>query len=942
MCIDCLPQLPNSQVTGPVGPAGADGLPGRDGVDGVYGGVCAHYKFSDVVTVGGTFPGVGLLKFNSANLLLATRLDICYADFNGNDLTAFINTISIPTSTIKALIRITSKDDESKYEFFEVTGFTSTGTGVSGWAELTVVNIGASLVVPPFNPWIPADDILFCPTISGDSAFNMTDLNVALDGTNYPASSAGDVYRIMATDASGEGRLGCIACGTEPPTTARVYQDDLLYCITDTAGGDTATAGSSFFVFTKPRAFVPFDKVNGSSNFRFNGSGNITNPNLIGAGTNEFNLLIGLNNAAGNSAQINLLLGDGNTISGSLNSIITGLRNAETLGSNNSISGQFNNVTSGVGNAISGNLNIIGANSTYNNVSGASNRLTANNDNNIIGGLQNTILTGGDNNIVGGYLNSSINGNNNIVAGSQNTVIGSNMLVIGASHAVGASSVGASFASIIGGNGSSAIFSNSLYLGATTSPGSFHGTGTWQTILAPIIGYGNVILSPASQFIRLATNIFSGTNDNLSMPLNSEWSWQAHIIVTQTGVGVIHTNTSTQGDRVEYVVTGTSQRTGAGTLTVSDVKWLDHRNRWIPSTTPDPICYRSRAVTTGTNADICLVQPRVVSPGSGILAFEFVFPGDAEAMPDQGALHTPRFAYYFDDADVLAAIPAIGTPATTDGVMTNNITTAGVFVPAGPPLFKFPALDISDGDDANGTGYYGGIGIGATASAVTDGTSGVEYVTITDGGNYTGPASTITFVGATVAGPVATANTTMTASEDHVGLLTLGAAGGGYTPSTTFSLAFSVGTAAGTATSNGAGAIINVTLTSKGTGCGGVTPTVTIVGGGGGVGAVITATIYYAVTGIAALVPGLYNNILVPTVTFAGVGLSQAAGEVVLVSQGIVGGTGAVTVNTGGRGYGVSYPKVAGYDLGTTAAGGGNGGSFKVSGNILISQVKYA
>lgn len=710
----------------------------------------------------------------------------------------------------------------------------------------------------------------------GGSGGTFAILPVLQTGTLYPAANAGDWFRI--TCALEEGRLGTNLPVPpnpllEPPAVRVVYNDDVLYCMTTTAGGDTAAAGAAFYVESAPRPFVPVDNVAGTSNYRINATGNYASPNTInGVGTNRGNVFLGLGNSSGTSSIFNFIIGVSHQLRTAL----------------------------------------------YNLVVGTTNYLFPTSSNNIVGGRV-----------------ASITGSNNVTGGNTNTVLGSNCLVVGDNNDVTGSGASATVNSLVGGVGADVTISNGMYIGGSSSGG-----GRVQTVLHSLGGLVTAVSHPSQEFMILQTNEFVDSGNALLLgSSNMAWTFEARILVAQTAVGAAHTNTSAVGDWAEYVVCGVVERNSVGTTTLTKTKWLDHRNRWIPSTSPNSLCYRNRD-TTGARPDMNLVQPSI-SIVSNKLTISFVFPGFAQAMTDAGANMTPRYAEYLAVGDINGgAALTINGIAATDSEMPNTVTTT--LAPCTVATFRNPIVDIFDGSDADGTGYYGGIGIGATATAVTKTTSVASLGYNTHGSYTIGVVATMTFDAGNATGVCVMSGV----NNVHIGNNVVVVTGGTYTGANgnyavVFTGGFGAG-AAGTATIV-ANVITSVSITNGGTGYhSGDVITITCPAGGETIAATFTYTLYEEVTSVT--LGGLNNNYTSATLlttVFVGAGLAQAVATAQLTPQKID-GAGTITVDKGGVGYGVRFPNVAVLDAGGVLFEDGNGGSFRASGNILISQIKYA
>lgn len=708
------------------------------------------------------------------------------------------------------------------------------------------------------------------PSGGGGGTGAFSTLPVSITGTLYPPANAGDSFRI--TTPSGIGRLGTNVA-TPPYLTAPavriVYQNDVLWCLVTTAGGDTAAAGASFYVESAPRGLVPLDSTEGTTNYQINATSVNTavgTINSVGAGTNTRNGFWGYNNAVSNGSILNWIVGIGHSLIGAIYNIVTG--------------------------------------------------------------SSHTLRAGSENNMVAGYFNDAT-GDNNVIGGKNNVIVGSETVVAGGFHN------GTPIRSLLGGAGTDPKISNSIYLGAATTPASFGGVGGLQTQIAPLGGAVTAVSHPAITPMTLATNVFSDSTDTLLLGSNSMlWSFEARIIVSQTAVGADHTNTSVVGDWAEYVVCGTVRRIG-GVSTLVMPKWLDHRNRWIPSASPNALAFRNRFVS-GARPDMNLVQPSIAI-SSNILQISFVFPGFASLMTDHTSVRTPQFAEYLTNAEINGGVAlTFGGVAATDSEMPNTI------IPTITTVFRNPVVDIFDGSDADGNGFYGGIGVGTEASAITDVTS-VASIGYYNHGSYTiGVVATMTFDAGNATGVCVMSGV----NNVHIGNNVVVVTGGTYTAANgSYAVVFAGGFGAGatgTATIV-ANVITAVSITNGGSGYhNGDVITITCPAGGETVAATFTYTLYESVTSVT--LGGANNNYTSATVlttTFVGAGLAQAVATAQLTPNG-VDNAGTITVDKGGVGYGLRFPTVAVFDGGGTLYQDGNGGSFRASGHIVISQLKYS
>lgn len=789
MCQDCgQTVLPVITVQGDPGTAGTNGI------DGLWGGVCAWYQFSAANS--STDPGLGILNFDSGNLAAAAKLYISYEEQNGIDVTQFISTIGIPSNAIKALIRVTSKTNESLFQLFKVTGYTDHTT----YAEFDVTNIGSSGA----SPYITGDDLLICPSLSGETAFQLQTIDIVADelspgvGINYPAALQGDVFRAVST-----GKIGTTT-GAQYPNHDYLFTNDLLYCLADTAGGDQTTAGASFFVFSAPRGLVPSDDTLGNSNFILNTDG--YSDNRADASSNT-NISVGHLNVL-SSAETNVVIGagdgsSGNSIDGSRENLVVGQRHILVASNNNLVSGQVANLNDTTGNIVGGSSAVLD-NADYNIIGGTSNRADADSVANLMIGSASHI-TNSENNIIGGYSNggsSAIEGDNNIVAGSSNSVEGGNSLVVGASNEVGPSFPGASMNVIVGGAGAYAETKSSLYLGGTSSPATFSGAGSFQTQITPLCGFVSNVVSPLSTPLTFAVEPFGGANSTINIPQDSVVYFEANLVAVQTAVGAAHTNTSSASagahDMVGFQVQGTVKNDN-GVISFINVKWLDVRGRWIVGQQALPHMRRFISQADGTQSDVSVAQALVTSSGTS-LRFQMYFPGFQSVMPASGITE-----------------PAFGELAATVGLTGDAVTTGALAAPAIATTYRYPLVDIY-----GGSGLYGGSGTGALGTATLTGTTIANNLYICAGGTGYSNGNLI-FTGGGGAGATGTYTTT----GGVVTGVTLTGAGAGYT--TAPIIGFSAG---------GVNANVTAYLTPATAG------TVTITAGGAGYTAVPNVNVY--------------------------------------------------------------------------------------------------
>jgi len=139
-------------LQGDPGPQGIQGIPGNNGTNGTNGtngidGISTglNYVYSGTTSSGD--PGAGVLRFNNADLALATALFISETDDDTNNLGAYLATLDDSTSTIRGFLSVRKKTDPAVFSIFSISGvITDNGT----WDTFTVTNIvkSGTLVQP--------------------------------------------------------------------------------------------------------------------------------------------------------------------------------------------------------------------------------------------------------------------------------------------------------------------------------------------------------------------------------------------------------------------------------------------------------------------------------------------------------------------------------------------------------------------------------------------------------------------------------------------------------------------------------------------------------------------------------------------------------------------------------------------------------------------------
>ncbi len=89
-------------------------------------------------------PGDGKLTWNNATQASATTIYLDADDANGVDITALIDTLDDSDSTIKGTLRLTQRDDNTKWIVYNLTAVTS----ATGYRKLTVAAVDYSATTP--------------------------------------------------------------------------------------------------------------------------------------------------------------------------------------------------------------------------------------------------------------------------------------------------------------------------------------------------------------------------------------------------------------------------------------------------------------------------------------------------------------------------------------------------------------------------------------------------------------------------------------------------------------------------------------------------------------------------------------------------------------------------------------------------------------------------
>lgn len=124
-------------IQGPAGSNGTNGTNGTNGADGADGiSFGLLYEYSGTTSSGD--PGSGVVRFNNADLALATSMFISETDDDGNALAAFLATLDDSTSTIRGFLHVRHASNPAIFSIFTISGvITDNGT----WDTFTVANV---------------------------------------------------------------------------------------------------------------------------------------------------------------------------------------------------------------------------------------------------------------------------------------------------------------------------------------------------------------------------------------------------------------------------------------------------------------------------------------------------------------------------------------------------------------------------------------------------------------------------------------------------------------------------------------------------------------------------------------------------------------------------------------------------------------------------------
>lgn len=159
------------------------------GPTGAYGGaITIPYTFSSTTT--DSDPGAGFLRLGSATQNTSTRISLDPIAADAIDWTGAIGTFNNSTSTIKGFIRLTNRNDLSKWLLFSISSLATP----TGYINLTVVPVASSAASPLNN----GDSILLHFDRNGDKGDTGATGPTGLTGATGPTGATGSAGSVVA------------------------------------------------------------------------------------------------------------------------------------------------------------------------------------------------------------------------------------------------------------------------------------------------------------------------------------------------------------------------------------------------------------------------------------------------------------------------------------------------------------------------------------------------------------------------------------------------------------------------------------------------------------------------------------------------------------------------------------------------------------------------
>jgi len=167
---------------GAAGAAGTNGTNGTNGTDGNPGALSFEYVFSN--STSSTDPGTGNMRFNNADVTLASQIFISENIPAGTNISNVFGLLNVPTSAVKGRIQITKKDDANDFAVFDCTLLAA---GSPTWFIITSTYVAASATAPFAN----GDRLIFSFNLTGDKGDAGTDASVVLVNSLTPVAGPG-------------------------------------------------------------------------------------------------------------------------------------------------------------------------------------------------------------------------------------------------------------------------------------------------------------------------------------------------------------------------------------------------------------------------------------------------------------------------------------------------------------------------------------------------------------------------------------------------------------------------------------------------------------------------------------------------------------------------------------------------------------------------------
>ena len=160
------------------------------GDDGANGAIGFEYVFSN--STSSSDPGTGNLRFNNADVTLASQIFISENIPVGNNISNVFGLLNVPTSAVKGRIVITEKDNLNNFAVFDCTLLAA---GSPTWFIISVNYISASATAPFSN----SDRVIFSFNLTGDKGDAGTDSTEIVLNNLTSANSTGAGMAVLRT-----------------------------------------------------------------------------------------------------------------------------------------------------------------------------------------------------------------------------------------------------------------------------------------------------------------------------------------------------------------------------------------------------------------------------------------------------------------------------------------------------------------------------------------------------------------------------------------------------------------------------------------------------------------------------------------------------------------------------------------------------------------------